>query len=360
MSRPSTTRRTLWLLGLILLAASTPAAAFLFNYSATGSSLTAVHPTAGSTDSSDSAGVVCFGQVDLKYGVTALFPLQPGRVEKVLVEEGQTVEKGTVLLQLEEETARSREKEAQLALEAAQLRLKRAEKLPDQHTSRLHQQQDAIEAMEERLSAARHQLSRQEELVRAREISASDVASSKDHVRELEAMVRVEKLRLKDLQDQDPKEDLREASKQVEIMKVRCEQARQALEECKLKAPQRGTVLRILTGPGDVLSGQSKQPAIQFATDGPLVVRADVEQEFIGRVQRGQSALVGDTTQGTPVYPGEVERVSNWMTQRRSIMQGPMEFSDVRTVEALITLEGKPPLRIGQRVRVRIGAVESH
>jgi hypothetical protein len=33
----------------------------------------------------------------------------------------------------------------------------------------------------------------------------------------------------------------------------------------------------------------------------------------------------------------------------------PLEFTDVRTVEVLFALDsGQPPLRIGQRVRVRI------
>jgi multidrug resistance efflux pump len=359
MTRHSTTRRSLWLLGLVLFAASTPAAGLLFTYSAKGTSPAATGETPPHEASSTGQGLVCLGQVDLKYGVTALYPLQPGRVEKVLVEEGQTVEAGTVLLQLDEETARSREKEAQLGLEEARLRLEKARKLPAQHQSRIRQQKDAVEAMLGRLSAARHQVSRQEELVKSQAMAASELAASRDRVRELEALVRVEKQRLADLKEEDPNEDVRRARKEVEIMSVRLEQARLGVQECKLRAPGRGAVLRLLSGPGDVLSGQARQPAIQFAIDGPLVVRADVEQEFIDRVKPGQPALVDDTTSSGAPWPGKVERVSGWMTQRRSVMQGPREFNDVRTVEALVSLEGKPPFRIGQRVRVRIGSVTS-
>jgi multidrug resistance efflux pump len=122
-----------------------------------------------------------------------------------------------------------------------------------------------------------------------------------------------------------------------------------------LKAPRRGTVLRLLVGPGDVLSSGAKQPAVQFAVQGPQVVRADMEQEFVGRVAVGQAAHIQDETQLGRVWKGKVERIANWVTQRRSVMHEPLEFTDVRTVEVVITLDSsQPPLRIGQRVRVRI------
>ncbi len=237
------------------------------------------------------------------------------------------------------------------------MRLKQSRKLPEQQHSRIAQQQDAIDAMRGRLSAARHQLERQQKLAKAPELAdKDDVAVSKDRVHELEAMLRGEQKRLDDLNRQDIKDDVRRAEKEVAMMKARRDQAQFALEECVLKAPRRGTVLRLLVGPGDVLGGQSKQPAVQFAVEGPQVVRADVEQEFAGRVAAGQTARIEEESRSGRVWTGKVERVANWITQRRSVLHEPSEFNDVRTVEALIALDsGQPPLRIGQRVRVRIG-----
>jgi multidrug resistance efflux pump len=356
MKRSTTPRRAWWLLLLILLGASTPAAGLLFSYSSRGSP-----PATGEANEKKSAastegkGVVCFGQVDLIHGVTALFPLQPGRVAEVLAEEGQTIAEGAVLLRLEDGPARSRVVEAQALLEEAELRLKQARKLPEQQRSRIAQQQDAVDAMKERVSAAKRQLARQEKLVNREAVDEKDLDISKDHVRELEAMLRGEEKRLEDLKKQDITDDIRRAEKEVEAMKARRDQAQFALEECVVKAPRRGTVLRLLVGPGDVLSTGAKQPAVQFAVQGPQVVRADVEQEFVGRVAVGQPALVQDETQSGRVWKGKVERIANWVTQRRSVLHEPLEFTDVRTVEVLITLDsGQPPLRIGQRVRVRI------
>lgn len=357
MKRTSTPRRAWWLLLLVLLAVSTPAAGLLFSYSAR------VAPTASgerdqekSSGSEEEKGVVCFGQVDLTHGVTALVPLQPGRVAELLVEEGQTVAEGTVLVRLDDRTAKCRVSEAQAALDEAELRLKQTRKLPEQHKSRIAQQKDSVDAMQERLSAAKRQLERQEKFAQKDIANEKDVDISKNHVRELEAMLRGEKKRLDDLKKQDNEDDIRRAEKEVEVMKARRDQAQIALDECVLKAPRRGTVLRLLVGPGDVLGSQSKQPAVQFAAQGPQIVRADVEQEFVGRIAVGQPATVQDETRLGRPWKGKVERIANWVTQRRSVLHEPLEFTDVRTVEVIITLDsGQPPLRIGQRVRVRIG-----
>jgi multidrug resistance efflux pump len=357
VKRTSTPRRAWWLLLLVLLAASTPAAGLLFSYSSRGAppSTSERNPEKIASSAEDKS-IVCFGQVDLIHGVTALVPLQPGRVAGVLVEEGLTVAQGEVLIRLEDGPAKSRVAEAQAALDEAELRLKQTRKLPEQQHSRIAQQQDAVDAMRDRLSAARRQVERQQKLVKDQLADRKDLDISEDHVHELEAMLRAEEKRLADLKRQDINDDIRRAEKEVEAMKARRDQAQFALDECTLKAPRRGTVLRLLVGPGDVLGSQSKQPAVQFAVEGRQIVRADVEQEFVGRVAVGQPATVQDETHLERMWKGKVERIADWITQRRSVMQGPLDFSDVRTVEVLISLDsGQPPLRIGQRVRVRIG-----
>ncbi|MHB1423462.1 MAG: HlyD family secretion protein [Gemmataceae bacterium] len=354
MKRSSTPRRAWWLLLLVLLAACTPAAGLLFSYSSRG--VPSADNARNHEKSASSSEIVCFGQVDLLHGVTALFPLQPGRVVAVLVEEGQIVDRGTVLVRLEDGAARSRVAEARAALDETELRLKQTRKLPKEQLDRIDQQQDAVEAMKNRLAAARHQHSRQSKWVKDKLADANDLAVSEDRVKELEAMLRGEEKRLDELKRRDIADDIRRAEKEVEVMKARLDQARFALEECVLKAPTRGSVLRLLVGPGDVLGSQAKQPAVQFAGEGPLVVRADAEQASINRDLVGETVQVEDESHSDLKWSGKVRRVANWITQRRSVLNEPFQLNDVPTVEVLITLDSdKPALRIGQRVRVHIG-----
>src|SRR5205823_7577134 len=85
--------------------------------------------------------VLCFGYVDVKHGVRSLYPLQPGRVAEVLVEENQPVSAGTALMRLDDETAQLQVQEAQAALESARVQLAQARKLPEQHQAKRKQLQ---------------------------------------------------------------------------------------------------------------------------------------------------------------------------------------------------------------------------
>jgi HlyD family secretion protein len=349
-----------WLLILAIGAIATVGVGIVMSHTATGNSVSrerAGDRKAGATSSRTAGeGVVCFGFVDLQHGVTALYPLQPGRVAEVLVQEGDTVSAGAPLIRLEDGVARSRVTEAQAAVEVAELGLARARKLPEQHRSRMVQQQDALEVIRRRIASARLLLGRKQKLVDQKLMDASESGIAENQIQELEAQERVEEKRLADLKQEDPRDDERRADKEMAIARARLDQARLALDDCTLKAPRRGTVLRLQVGPGDVLAGQAKQPAVLFAADGPQVIRAEVEQEFADRVTATQSVLVEDEANSDAVWKGRVQRVSNWFTQRRSTAQEPLEFNDVRMLECLITLDpGQPPLRIGQRVRVLIG-----
>ena len=105
-----------------------------------------------------------------------------------------------------------------------------------------------------------------------------------------------------------------------------------------------------------MIAGEPRQPPIEFCPGGPRIIRAEVEQEFVGRVAAGQPALIKDDVQPGSTWQGKVTRVADWYAQRRPILHDPSLFTDVRTVEILIAVDpGQPPLRIGQRVRVTIG-----
>jgi multidrug resistance efflux pump len=345
-------RRLLWPLVVAALAVGLTAAAVFLRRPETAR---AESPADAATAA---GGVVCFGTVDLEHGVTSLFPLQPGRVAEVPVRESQEVAEGTVLIRLEDGAARHRLAEAEAGVELSRLRLKEARKLPEQRRSRVAQQEAAQEAVNSRLAAARHVLAQRQKQTQPALAAAVEVFSSEVLVRELEAQARVEAERLAEMKGQDVESEVRRAEYELAAAGARRSQARLALDECGLKAPRRGTVLRILVGPGDVLAAERGQPALLFAADGPQVVRATVEQEFAPRIREGQPALVQDEADASASLRGRVARLAAWYSQRRTVLHDPSQLSDVRTLECDIVLEpGQPRLRLGQGVRVLIGPV---
>jgi multidrug resistance efflux pump len=108
--------------------------------------------------------------------------------------------------------------------------------------------------------------------------------------------------------------------------------------------------LRSLVSVGDVLGPNPKHPALLFCPASERIIRAEVEQEFARDVAVGQKARIEDDANEGSKWNGTVTQVSDWYSQRRSPLLEPLQFNEV----IIRPEKGKDPLRIGQRVRVRL------
>jgi HlyD family secretion protein len=298
--------------------------------------------------------VVCFGYADVEAGVASLYPLQPGQVEQVPVKEGQAVHAGDVLVRLDRRAADCLVRQARADVAAARAQLAQARQLVAAQSLREAGQHAVLDALAARLRGAEWLLARREEL-RGVQVSDKEVEAARAQCDEVRATIRGEERKLEELRLDDPHQALARTEADADARQARLDQALLALDQCDLKAPADGTVLRVLVGPGDLLGPQPRQPAVEFCPEGPRIVRAEVDQEFAGGVAAGQAAVIQDDSRAGPTWHGQVYRVSDWYTHRRSILQEPLQLNDVRTLECLIALDsGQPPLRVGQRVLVTL------
>jgi multidrug resistance efflux pump len=321
----------------------------------------------GPTPEEDRKVVVCFGYADLEGGVVTLHPSQPGRVEEIPVEENQEVPAGATLLRLDDRAARLRVEESRGVLDESLARLAKAEKGPEKYRAELARQKAAVEVARrrtttaERSLAARQERQRVEAIGRTKDdpVTGAYVASSAEHVKEMEEAERLEKETLRSLELDDPVVDVSLAAAEVATMRARLRQAEQVLDDHTLKAPEAGRVLRIFVTRGELVSAQPKPAAIQFCPDRPRVIRAEVDQAFALRVKEGQPAVIEDDGHAESSWRGKVRRIADWYTHRRLVAEEQSQLKDVRTLECLVALDpGQPPLRIGQRVRVTISRTE--
>lgn len=308
---------------------------------------------------SASLRAACFGFVDVESGVTALYPVQPGRVAEVLVKEGAAVEAGKPLFRMDDRLAKLQVREAQAALAAAEARLAQARILPSQHRHKVEAQRAAVVAAQRDLDAAKGQYAKAKRFLENKiGGSAEDVQAAEAQVRKAEANIKGQEEQLAALNALDPKLGETLAEQDVEAKKVDVEKAELALQECTVVAPLKGIVLRLSVSVGDPLAATAQKQALVFCPDAPRIVRAELEQEFAGRVAIGQTAIIQDDATASGNWNGKVVRLSDWYTHRRSILLEPLQYNDVRTMEAIIQLApGQAPLRIGQRVRVTLGNV---
>jgi membrane fusion protein (multidrug efflux system) len=274
-------------------------------------------------------------------------------VETVRVAENQLLRTGEAILVLSEKDARAAVHQARAALQVALLQVEQARDGIDQHQIRVRQQGAAIQIAEQELTGAREQLAHQQELKAHALVGAHLVAAASAKVEELMAvkLAEVEKLAL--LNVENPAREVKKAEAEVERCRALVRQAEEHLADCTLKAPAAGTVVRLLVRPGEMAGGLTSGPVAVFAPDEPLVIRAEMQQQFASLVALEQEVRVEDRFNPGIHFRGKVTRISSWYLPPRDIIVAPEFPNSQRTLEYLVTPEASaPPLRLGQQVRV--------
>lgn len=344
--------RFFWYAGLVLLFGTLLGASFVFNNGVKGTG------QAASPDKSEAmpVGVISIGLVDTRDGVSGLYPVQPGRVAEVR-DEGFVAKKGDWLLRLDHRFAELKLREARADRDAAKAVLRQAEKLPEQHVRQMEQQKAAVAAARFLKAAKEAEKKKATKAHDDKLIADSDLAAITQTVNALDSALQLQEIKLQELSLQDPTVKLNQAQADLAAKQARLEEADLALLECDILAPSDGMLLRVLAHQGETLGNNPKQPALQFLPEGPIIIRAEVQQEWANRVQPGQQVSIEDDTSTGAQKPviGKVKRMSDWFANRRYTVIEPFMFNDVRTLECIIEVtDQKSPFRIGQRVRVHI------
>jgi multidrug resistance efflux pump len=313
--------------------------------------------SAVSTEPAENRVAIGFGHVDVENGPSRLYPQQPGRVVRIDAVENKLLKKGDLVLQVDDELQRDRVTEAEADVKAAQAQLDQAEKLPAQHARQVEQQKQAVEVARQTRDGAQSLFEKADRLSKSavagpgKEERAAALAA----VNKAEAGIKAEEAKLAALELFNPKLEVDRARSNLAAKQARLKQAQFAVEECKLRAPVDGAVLRLQVAIGDVLGPNPTQPIVWFCPSEKRIVRTEIEQEFADRVRPGEPVEIKDFARLSGRWTGKVKSISDWYTPRRSILLEPRQFNDVRTIECIIELDSDRDLKIGQRMLVTIG-----
>jgi len=289
---------------------------------------------------------LCLGYVDVEHGVAYLHPTQPGEVVAVR-EEGYHAKKGEWLLKIDDQLAR-------LTRAGAEATLAEAKTLPEQHKLKVKQQQQVIEAAENRKKAADFDLSAKERELAVMESTGAKkqyedaMNAAKARAKQIDNEIQIAKIDLLRLDLDDPNQKLKQAQ-------ALFDQADLAVKKCELVAPADGTLLRCMVHVGEALGANPKAPAVQFAQDGKKIIRAEILQEWAGRFKKDQDVEIEDDSYNGPKWSGKIRSISKWYAHKRSIVFEPFIVNDVRSLECIIDVDDpNQTLCIGQRVRVAV------
>ena len=252
------------------------------------------------------------GWVDVEGGTQHLGARTDGVVQDVLVHAGDSVAAKALLLRFDDRQLRI---DAQLA---------------DLDVQRSRANRSALGAQ---LQRVREQIKRLQPLVDA-QAEPLDALNEQRHAQaDLEAQTALAKI-----------------AEQTAVLQA--QSLHEKLARTELRAPRAGRVLRVSAHAGEAVASGAE--LLWFAAEGPLIVRAELDERLFGSVQTGMSAQVSPEYDDSKHFPARVLRVARSVGPVRDLPDVRAAAKDDRVVECDLALDADAPLLIGQRVLVQI------
>lgn len=343
-----------WIVGILLLIATFVGVRMLVETSST--------PGNNKKDETEATAspkeVYAWGYFEVEKGIAFLYPRQFGLVVDVKGEDAKVkVKKGDVLLQVDDKLAVFKAREAEVDVRAGETQLEEAKNLTKLYELQAAQQKSAVEAAKSEIERFKLEIeSKLASLDEKSPLAKTYRDLAKFGHDQLTEKKKAEEAKLKQIELQDADLKIKQAKADLDARQVRWEQAKEMVNHFQITAPSDGYVLRVNVHKGETLGPTPRIHAIEFIPDAPVIVRAEVLQEWARFVKEGQEVTIEDDTYKGPEWKGTVKEVKGWFAPIRNPVIEPFRFNDVRTLECVIDVKsgGASPPLIGQRVRARI------
>jgi len=229
-----------------------------------------------------------------------------GRIDRLAVDEGDTVAAGALLASLDkryfEDTIRGAE--AEVARQQAALdRLEHGTR-PEE----VDQAKAAVAEHEAMVENARIVFRRQSELKQKGVASQQAYDDAAATLRQAEAQLQSAEKALTLAEIGPRTEDIAEGRASLQAAQAVLIQAQRDREDAELIAPSAGTVLSRVREVGAII--QAGETVYVLSLTSPVWVRSYVSEPDLGRIQPGMKVEIRSDTPGTPVYVGTIGFIS--------------------------------------------------
>ena len=275
-----------------------------------------------------------------------------GRLDRVLVEEGDRVQAGDVLAAIDNRDFRARVTAAE-----AELRLREASLRRVVNGARLQERQEAGAALVEADAVLQHALTeqkRQHNLIDAGASPRADADAADRAAGVARARVDAARERRDLINAEAREEDRAQAEAEVSLARARLDEARAQYDKTFIRSPIDGVILRRLRQAGESVSTQFDSPVVTLATIDVRRVRVDVDETDVAGIAVGQLAYVTADAFADRRFPGRVVRVGQSLGRKNLRTDEPTERVDTKVLETLVELEDGHELPLGLRVQAFI------
>ena len=218
-----------------------------------------------------------------------VFPKGSGKVTSVLVRENEEVRAGQVVIALEDDVQRLQMEQARAAWQAAEAQYQKAS--TGARSEELESARASLAQSERDLVVAQSSLERQRSLFEAGSISRAQLDNAENAVSGAETRLANARRSLRLLETGAREEDLRAARAQADSARKQYELAQLQFDNTRIESPLAGTVVSILTEPGNTVGPQT--PVAVVVNDNLMYAEFTVPERSYGRlaVREGDAAV---------------------------------------------------------------------
>jgi HlyD family secretion protein len=287
------------------------------------------------------------GRVEPRDGEIRIGAASAGRIDAVAVKAGARVRAGDLLVQLDDEDARSRVAGA-LAEVAVRRRERDAETVGKLASDR-RAAEDQVGSSERALIAAKADLDRLLLTMTSAQDAIEKARASVAAAREKQDVDRAA-LRRVNATAGMPLQTRLEASLATARSELALADA--AVERARVRASADGTVLQLNAKAGEVVAPSVEVPLVVLGDLTSLRVRAEVEERDFAKLRVGQKAVVRSDAFPGQDFEGTVSSLAQALAPPRLASRGPRRPNDVDVLEVIVDLAGTPPVLPGMRADV--------
>jgi len=322
--------------------------------------------------------VVAIGRVEPVTEVTVANRIA-GRVQAVLVREGDEVAVGQALVRFQSEEPETQVRIARARVTTAEAEARRARRGLETARARWSEAKSGARPQELAAARAEVELARQRwqhlevERMRSRSMfdgsliprSEYDRAETEAAVARLRIQTSEEALKLlvsgaktetiataQALVDEADAE-LKRAESQVLQARAEVEHAQALLRNSVVESTLRGRVTRKLVEPGEVVDMGA--PLLVLGDTQRIIVRAEVDETDIGSLAVGQPARITADAYPGRVFQGKIYEIGQMIGKRKIRPEDPTRMQDMKVLETKIDVtDGGKDLKLGMTTDVKI------
>jgi HlyD family secretion protein len=273
-----------------------------------------------------------------------------GKLKQVMVEEGDRVQRGQIVAELENADYKAAIDEARATVEQRKAELRKVV-----NGARTQERREAYATVEQNkavMENARAEMDRRNQLFAAGIVSREE---QERYVREYDVALANynEAVQHHSLVEDKPREEDHSAAEAaLALAESQLAEAEARYQKTLIRSPIDGVILRKHHRSGESVSNSSTvpDPIVTIGDNSVLRVRMDVDETEVARVRVGQGAYVTADAYGKERFTGHVIRVGNELGRKNVQTDEPTEKVDTKILETLIQLDSGIQLPVGLRV----------